>query len=131
MTHRLLTTALCFLSALTCFASDTSQTTGILQGHLKVISLTTAQPADGNVPTVTPQTYIDYPLVVMSSDGKQQVAVITADSKGNYRVALPPGEYVLDIENRVRKHVRAKPVPFTVVSNQTVNVDFEMDAGIR
>ena len=131
MIHRALIAALLFLTASAGLASDTKQATGILQGHLKVISLETVKPADGSVPTVTPQTYIDFPLVVLSSDAKQQVAVITADSKGNYRVELAPGTYVLDIENRVRKHVRAKPVSFTVVSNQTVQVDMEMDTGIR
>ena len=28
-------------------------------------------------------------------------------------------------------HVRAKPQPFTVVSNQTVRVDMDIDTGIR
>ena len=131
MTRRVLITALLFALALTCMSSDTGQAAGILQGHLKVISPETVQPADGRAPTVNPQTYIDYPLVVLSSDGTQQIAVVTADTKGNYRVELPPGTYVLDIENRVRKHVRAKPAPFTVVAGQTVHVDMEMDTGIR
>ncbi len=56
---------------------------------------------------------------------------MTADSKGNYRVELPAGTYLLDIQNRVRKHVRAKPVPFTITSGQTAHVDMEMDTGIR
>jgi len=31
----------------------------------------------------------------------------------------------------VRKHVRAKPKEFEVVSNQTVHVDIDIDTGIR
>ena len=112
-------------------ASDNGQAAGILQGNLKVISPQTVQSADGSLPTVTPQTYIDYPLVVLSSDGNRQIAVVNADAKGNYRVELPPGAYLLDIENRVRTHVRAKPTPFTVLAGQTVHVDMEMDTGIR
>ncbi len=114
-----------------CPASDNGAPSGFLQGHLKIVSLQTVEPADGNVATVTAQTYTEYPLVVLSSDGKQQIAVVTADAKGNYRVALPPGTYILDVQNRVRKHARAKPVPFTVVANETVHVDMEMDTGIR
>ena len=131
MTHRVLITALLFLLALECLASDTNQATGVLQGHMRVISLETVKPADGSVPTVTPQTYLDYPLVVLSPDGKQQIAVVTADAKGDYRVELPPGAYVLDIQDRRRKHVRAKPVPFTVVANETAHVNMEMDTGVR
>jgi hypothetical protein len=46
-------------------------------------------------------------------------------------VALPPGDYLLDVQDRARKHVRAKPQSFTVGSNQTVRVDMDMDTGIR
>ena len=122
---------LLLLITLLCAASDNSQPTGVLQGHLKIFSMETVKPADGSVPTVTPQTYKDYPLVVLNSDGKQPVTATTADAQGNFRVELPPGTYVLDIQDRNRKHVRAKPVPFTVVSNQTVQVDMKMDTGIR
>jgi hypothetical protein len=131
MTYRLVIAFVVLLFAFNCEASDKNQMTGVLQGHLKIISLQTVQPADGSLPTVTAGTYGEFPLVVLSSDGKQQIAVMTADAKGNYRVELPPGTYLLDIQNRVRKHVRAKPVPFTVASGQTVHVDMEMDTGIR
>ena len=104
---------------------------GTLQGHFKIISLETVKAADGDVPTVTPQTYLDYPLAVLNSDGKQQVATVTADAQGNFRLTLPPGSYILDIQNHARKHVRAKPVPFTITANQTSRVDMEMDTGVR
>ena len=131
MTHRVAIAALLFLAEFVGMASGNAQATGVLQGHLKIVSLQTVQPADGSVQTVTSETYEEYPLVVLSSDGKQQVAVLTADAKGNYRVELPPGTYLLDIQNRVRKHVRAKPVPFTVASGQSLHVNIEMDTGIR
>jgi hypothetical protein len=130
VTQRILVACL-VLSALDCIASDPAQSTGVLQGHLKIVSLQTVAPSDGIVPTVTAQTYAEYPLVILSSDGKQQIAVITADAKGSYRVELPAGTYILDIRDRVRKHVRAKPRVFTIASNQTVNLDLEMDTGIR
>jgi hypothetical protein len=104
---------------------------GTLQGHLKIVSLATVQPADGSIPTVTPETYKEYPLAVLSSDGKQQIASVTADAHGNFRVALPPGSYLLDIENRARKHVRAKAVPFSIATRETSRVDMEMDTGVR
>ena len=39
-------------------------------------------------------------------DGKQEIARVTADASGNYRVALPPGDYILDVQGR---HLRARP----------------------
>jgi hypothetical protein len=46
-------------------------------------------------------------------------------------VALPPGDYVLDAQGRAPGHVRAAPERFSVISNQTVHADFELDTGIR
>jgi len=112
-------------------ASGKATQMGVVEGHIHIISLKPVEPADGNVPTVTAQTYAEYPLVILSPDGKQEVARLTADGKGHYRLALPSGEYILDVQDRLRKHVRAKPQRFTVVSNQTVQVDIDMDTGIR
>ena len=82
-------------------------------------------------PAVAPETYAGYPLIILSQDGKKEIARVTADESGKYRVALPPGTYILDVKDRVAKHVRAKPQPFTVVSNQTVRVDMNVFAGFR
>ena len=114
-----------------CTGSEKAAPTGWLEGYLHIVSLKTVEPADGNAATVTPETYAEYPLVVLSEDGKKEIARVTPDGDGNYRVALPPGTYILDVQDRERKHVRAKPQRFTVVSNQTVRVDMDMDTGIR
>ena len=105
---------------------------GIVEGHLKIVSPRAVEPSD-NMPraAVAPETYAEYPLVVLSQSDKKEIARVTADENGNYRTALPPGTYILDVKDRVAKHVRAKPQPFTVVSNQTVRVDMNVFAGFR
>ena len=80
---------------------------------------------------MTADNYVDYPLVVLSRDKKTEVAHVTADENGNYRIGLLPGDYVLDIQSRRRRHVRAKPQTFTVVANQTVHLDMVIDTGVR
>jgi hypothetical protein len=112
-------------------ASGDALPSGVMEGHLKIVSLKEVELADGNAPTVTAETYAEYPLIILSREGQKEVALITADSNGNYRAVLPPGDYVLDVQGRAPKHVRATPQPFTVVSNQTVRVDMDMDTGIR
>ena len=114
-----------------CTAFDNAVPPGFLQGHLHVISPKTVELADGDAPTVTAETYAEYPLSILSQDGKKEIARVTADGNGNYRVALPPGAYILDVQGRARKHVRAKPQRFTIVSNQTIRVDLDIDTGIR
>jgi hypothetical protein len=104
---------------------------GELRGHLKILSMKEAEAADGRVPGVTAEMYAQYPLVVLSADGKQTVSVVTANAQGSYKAELPPGSYLLDVQERVRKHVRARPVPFTITAGQTAHVNLEMDTGVR
>jgi hypothetical protein len=117
--------------ALACSAAAQAAPTGFLEGHLTIYSPGGADLADGKPPSKTAKNYADYPLLVLSGDGKNEVARLTADKDGNYRVALPPGDYVLDAEGRRRGHLRVKPKPFQVVSKQAVRVDIDIDTGVR
>src|SRR3979490_2685753 len=102
---------------------------GFIEGHLKMVSLKPVELADGNVEKGPVGAYSEYPLIILSQDGQKEIARVTADEKGNYRVALPPGDYILDVQGRGKGHVRAKPQRFTVVSKQTGRVDIDMHAG--
>jgi hypothetical protein len=122
-----------FLMLVSATVSSHAVPPGFLEGHLKIVALKEVDLADdGNAAkTVTEEPYAEYPLVVLTRDGGKKITRVTADREGNYRVTLPPGDYVLDVQGRGRGHVRAKPQPFTVVSNQTVHVDMDIDTGIR
>jgi len=104
---------------------------GFVEGQLKILSPKGVELADGTPSKITAENYTDYPLVILSSDKQTELAHVTADGNGNYRIALPPGDYVLDVQDRRRRHLRATPQPFTIVSNQTVHVDMNIDTGVR
>jgi hypothetical protein len=112
-------------------ASINAAPPGFVEGHLKIISPKEVELADGNAPAITAENYAEYPLIILTQDGKKEIARVTADGNGNYRTALPPGDYILDVQGRAPGHVRAKPRPFTIASNQTVRVDMEIDTGVR
>jgi hypothetical protein len=114
-------------------ASINAAPTGFVEGHLKIVSPKEVELADGSPPAdVATANYAEYPLIILSRDEKKEIARVTADENGNYRVALPPGDYILDVQRRPPKgHIRAKPQPFTVASNQTVHVDMNIDTGVR
>ena len=57
---------------------------------------------------ITAENYAEYPLIILSRDGKKEIARVTADENGNYRVALPPGDYVLDVQGRPTQGPRAR-----------------------
>jgi len=120
-----------FLVTIVCLASDNAAP-GFLEGHLRILAAKDVELAEGNPPKFSAGNYAEYPLIILSQDGKKEIARITADGNGNYRIALPPGDYILDAQGRPPKgHVRAKPQQFTVVSNQTVHVDLDIDTGVR
>jgi hypothetical protein len=102
---------------------------GFLEGHLKILSCRPVELADENAATVTEETNADYslyPLIILSPGEKKEITRVTADRDGNYRVALPPGDYILAVQGRVRRHAHGPPHPFAVVSNQTVHVDMDI-----
>jgi hypothetical protein len=114
-----------------CFAYG-DPTSGWLEGHLNIVSHWEVEPSDA-MPrqTVTAETYAKYPLIVLTVDRSKQVARFTADENGNYRVALPPGTYVLDLEGRAPRRLRVQPRQFTIVPNQSVRVDMNALVGLR
>jgi len=105
---------------------------GFLEGQLRILAYKEVELAEGNPPKFSGGNYAEYPLIILSQDGKKEVARVAADENGKYRVALPPGDYILDVPGRRPKgHIRAAPQPFTIVSNQTVHVDMSIDTGVR
>ena len=104
---------------------------GFLQGHLQIISPKEVELADGKQPVVEAEKYAEYPLIIRSQHRGEEIARVIADEHGNYRVALPPGNYLLDVQGRARGHLRAKQQRFKVVSNETVHVDMDIDTGVR
>jgi hypothetical protein len=102
---------------------------GFLEGQLKILSRSPVKLADENTAAVTARNYADYPLIILSRADKKEITRVTADKEGNYRVALPPGDYILDVQRGESAHLRAKPQPFTIVANETVHVDMTIMTG--
>jgi len=103
-----------------------------VEGHFKIVFGFAVDRSDEMPrPEVAPESYAEYPLVILKQDEKKEVARVTADDNGNYRVALAPGNYLLDVQDRVRKHVRGQPQSFTVLANQIVHVDMNIIVGIH
>ena len=103
-----------------------------MEGHLKIVVIRAVEP--DNMPQSAPETYAEYPLIILSQDGKREIARLTADKSGNYRAALPPGSYILAVqerpaEERAAERIHANRQPFTVVPNQTVRVDMTIFIG--
>jgi hypothetical protein len=122
----------CIFSVLAGTAPINAAPQGFLEGHLKILSGRPVELTDENSGTATTKTQGDYsqhPLIILSRAERKQITRVVADKDGNYRVALPPGDYILDVEERAKKRLRVSAQPFTVVPNETVHVDLTILAG--
>jgi hypothetical protein len=122
----------CIFLMLVCTASVKAAPQGFMEGHLKIVVIRPVEP--DNMPQPAPETYAKYPLIILSQDGKREIARLTADKSGNYRTALAPGAYILAVqerpaEERAAERIHANGQPFTVVPNQTVRVDMTIFIG--
>ena len=126
---KFLTTCCTFL-ALFATAQVKAAPQGFIEGHLKIVFRMAVEADDMPEREVAPELYPAYPLVILTKEGRKEVARLTADANGNYRAALPPGDYVLDVPDQVAKHIRATSQSFTVVSNQTVRVNITVFSGV-
>ena len=124
----------CIFLMLASTASIKAAPQGFIEGHLKIVVIRPVEPDNMPQPTVASETYAEYPPIILSQDGKREIARLTADKSGNYRVALPPGAYTLALqersgEERAAERIHANPQPFTVVSDQTVRIDMTVFIG--
>jgi len=106
---------------------------GYVEGSLKIVSGRPVQLDDENTapetPTIAAGNYADYPLIVLTQRERKEVTRIVADKGGNYRVALAPGDYILDVQGRVARRLHVRVQPFTIVPNETVHVEMTIDTG--
>ena len=121
--------AVCSCLVVASTASVNAAPQGSVEGRLKIVSQRPVQLDNDNTPTLAAKNYTDYPLIILSQAESKQIARITPDKDGNYRAALPPGEYILDVEGRVRRRLHVRAQPFTILPNETVHVDLTIVTG--
>ena len=109
-------------------AATLAEPKGFLQGRLQIISPSEVGLAETASPAAPD--YAKYPLIILTQSG-EVVTRVTADTKGEYHAALPPGHYILDARGRNKGHLRVRPQPFTVLANQTTKADLTIDTGVR
>src|SRR6266550_9493195 len=94
-----------FLALAGSAVSSDALPSGVMEGHLKILSRKPVDIGDENAATVTTANYADYPLLILSGDGQKEIVRVTADTNGNYRAVLSPGDYLLVAQRRAHKHV--------------------------
>ena len=107
----------------------------LLQGAVTIGPLTPVQKV-GEYPTAAPGVFAARKIMVYDKSGKnlvQEVAITQIDSSANgyYTVLLAPGAYTVDINQGGIDRAANLPQKITLVANQTITINVDIDTGIR
>lgn len=112
-----------------CRSETTS--TGWLAGHVTIGPLSPVVQEGVQEITPAPEVYAGRQVVVFEAGGRQEVLRAAIDPAGNYRVELPAGSYVVDINHSGIDFAKGLPAAVEVLTDQETRLDIDIDTGIR
>ncbi len=115
-------------------ASPTSapaQSSGTLTGRVTIGPLRPVERIGEPSPTPPPEVFTSRSINVFAADGSTLVTIAKINPDGMYTVKLPPGVYVVNIARTGMDRARNLPKTITIASDATVQLDIDIDTGIR
>lgn len=104
---------------------------GYLTGHVTIGPLQPVQRAGVPPATPAPEVYAARSIDIFQADGATLVANLKINSDGTYHIALSPGDYVVALARSGIDRARGLPKTITIESGKTVQLDIDIDTGIR
>ena len=108
----------------------TEKVFGILKGNVIIGPITPVEIA-GIKPTVPPEAYEARKIMVFGENGVTIIAKLDLDAQGYYEIALEPGKYLVDINRIGMDRSLNVPSVIEITANQTIELDIDIDTGIR
>ncbi len=116
-------------SALATFAPVSS--TGTLTGHVTIGPLSPVQRVGVTPPPIPPEVYAARTIQIFAADGATLVTNVKINPEGTYTVTLPSGNYVVNIARSGIDRARGLPKTITIANGKIVQLDIDIDTGIR
>ncbi len=104
---------------------------GALTGHVTIGPLRPVERVGETPPPVPPEVYAARSISILAADGRTLVTNVKINSDGTYTVNLPPGVYVVNIARSGIDRAKNLPKTITIESGKTVQLDIDIDTGIR
>jgi len=105
--------------------------TGALAGQVSIGPLSPVVREGESEPTPAPEVFAERQVVIYRASGRSEVARAPIGPDGSYRVDLPAGRYVVDINHLGMDQAKGLPAPVDIVAGQTTRLDIAIDTGIR
>jgi hypothetical protein len=119
------------VSLLTACAPAAPAHTGVLQGRVTVGPLVPVEIEGAPAPTPAPEVFAARQVVVFTPDGEREVARAQIDPEGSYRLELPVGDYLVDINHLGIDSAAGLPAVVTIRPDEITTLDIDIDTGIR
>lgn len=111
--------------------TDKGEKGGTLEGHISLGPMLPAMRKGMVEPTPAPEVYAARQVVIYVQDGKTEIARAQIDAQGKYRVSLPAGTYVIDINHAGIDRGVDLPQEVEIVDGQVTQLDIAIDTGVR
>jgi hypothetical protein len=92
-----------------------------------VVSPARGGPAKAGVPDSAPLANVDFNV----KKGDEIVTSFKTDDKGQFRISLAPGHYIISLKDGKRRFGRYGPFEADVVAGQIKRVEWTCDSGMR
>ena len=114
------------------FKEKSTSTLGFLKGNITIGPICPVERID-NPCKPTPEMYAARKIFVYNQNKTLLVKVkeITPGPDGSYKADLAPGVYVVDVTYSDIGSVRGAPAQIKIESGKTINLDIDIDTGIR
>lgn len=122
---------LCLFGVLLLAAACARNDTGTLEGQVTIGPLVPGLQEGQPQPTPRPEDYGAREIVILNGNGVGEVARVSIDPQGFYRIVLLPGLYQVDINHAGSDRAQGLPRTITIVAGETTRFDVDIDTGMR
>ncbi len=105
--------------------------TGVLAGDVNIGPLQPAVQVGVPEPSPGPGVFAARKIVVLSQNGRREIARAFIEIDGTYQLILPVGRYLVDIAGSGIDRGIDLPQEIEIFSNQITRLDIDIDTGIR
>ncbi len=108
-----------------------AQAMGKLTGRVTIGPLRPVERIGEPTLSPPPEAFTSRSINIFAADGATPVTNVKINPNGTYSVTLPPGNYIVNIARSGIDRARNLPKTVTIVSGATVELDIDIDTGIR
>ena len=111
--------------------ADKGEKGGTLEGHVRLGPMLPAKREGMVEPTPAPEAYAARQVVIYRRNGRTEFARSQINAQGKYRVSVPAGTYVVDINHAGIDRGVDLPQEIEIVDGQVTQLDIAIDTGVR